>query len=640
MAQYDLVVRGGTIIDGTQLPRFKGDVGIKDGLIARIGRIPAGAGERELPAEGLIVAPGFVDLHTHYDAQIHWDPYCTISGWHGVTSVVLGNCGFGFAPCHPQDRERSLLMMTRNEQIPYDSMKEGMPWNWITFPEWLENLQRIPKGVNIVSFVPVSPLMVYVMGLEAAKSRPATKAEQKEMQRLLNEAMDAGALGFSVQRLGEHSLQADFDGTPMPTDCMADEDVLVLADVLRERGEGFIQITQAQGGDPVRSGDAVKSADRAFLETLAERSQRPVLHNVIAASDDRPEFHKSEIEWVRDCNNRGLRIIGQGACVRTWFSFTLDLWNLYDHSPAWNELTQGTREERLTRMADPARRGQLKEEEPMLASIGEQTRPKNLTIVRVPDGNADLGKYVGRKLSDIAEDEGKDPVDAMLDIAVAGNLDVEFRGGGRHQHQPGHGGGADAGPVHRRRRFRRRCAREVLHRRVVHDGPPDVAGAGYGQADARGSALPPELPAGAGGGLLGPGVPEGGRPRGHRGVRPREPEACSGVGLRDRTGLPRQRVAPRAARARLPVGDGQRYDHVRGRRVHGRHAGAAAAEPTDSSAPGKARRWPPADRSRERAAARRRCRPHAGGPHATGLEQRLQACAVGVSRQRNSQRDR
>ena len=429
MAQYDLVVRGGTIIDGTQLPRFKGDVGIKDGLIAKIGRIPVGAGARELPAEGHIVAPGFVDLHTHYDAQIHWDPYCTISGWHGVTSVVLGNCGFGFAPCHPRDRERSLLMMTRNEQIPYHSMKEGMAWNWITFPEWLENLQRIPKGVNVVSFVPVSPLMVYVMGLEAAKSRPATQAEQQEMQRLLHEAMDAGALGFSVQRLGEHSLQADFDGTPMPTDCMADEDVLVLADVLRERGEGFIQITQAQGGDPVRSGDAVKSADRAFLETLAERAERPVLHNLIAANDDRPEFHKGEIEWVHDCNDRGLRIIGQGSNVRTWFSFTLDLWNLYDYSPAWNELTQGAREERLTKMADPARRGQLKEEEPMLASVGEQTRPKNLTIVRVPDGNVDLGKYVGRKLSEIAEDEGKDPVDVMLDIAVAGNLDVEFRGG-------------------------------------------------------------------------------------------------------------------------------------------------------------------------------------------------------------------
>ena len=429
MAQYDLVVRGGTIVDGTQLPRFKGDVGIRDGVIAKIGRIPAGAGARELQAEGLIVAPGFVDLHTHYDAQIHWDPYCTISGWHGVTSVVLGNCGFGFAPCHPQDRERSLLMMTRTEQIPYDSMKEGMPWNWVTFPEWLENLKRIPKGVNVVSFVPVSPLMVYVMGLEAAKSRPATPAEQKEMQRLLHEAMDAGALGFSVQRLGEHSLQADYDGTPMPTDTMADEDVLVLADVLRERGEGFIQITQAQGGDPVRSGGAVKSADRAFLETLAERAQRPVLHNAIAAFDDRPEFHRGETDWIRSCNDRGLRIIGQGANVRTWFSFTLDLWNLYDYSPAWNELTQGNREERLTKMADPARRDQLKEEEPKLASIGEQTRPKNLTIVRVPDGNADLGKYVGRNLSDIAEDEGKDPVDAMLDIAVAGNLDVEFRGG-------------------------------------------------------------------------------------------------------------------------------------------------------------------------------------------------------------------
>ena len=587
MAQYDLVVRGGTIIDGTQLPRFKGDVGIKDGLIARIGRIPAGAGERELPAEGLIVAPGFVDLHTHYDAQIHWDPYCTISGWHGVTSVVLGNCGFGFAPCHPQDRERSLLMMTRNEQIPYDSMKEGMPWNWITFPEWLENLQRIPKGVNVVSFVPVSPLMVYVMGLEAAKSRPATKAEQKEMQRLLNEAMDAGALGFSVQRLGEHSLQADFDGTPMPTDCMADEDVLVLADVLRERGEGFIQITQAQGGDPVRSGDAVKSADRAFLETLAERSQRPVLHNLIAARDDRPEFHKGEIEWVRDCNDRGLRIIGQGSNVRTWFSFTLDLWNLYDYSPAWNQLTQGTREERLTKMADPARRGQLKEEEPMLASVGEQTRPKNLTIVRVPDGNVDLGKYVGCKLSDIAEDEGKDPVDAMLDIAVAGNLDVEFRGGDATSSNPDLVG---------------ELMRDPFIVAGVSDGGAHVkffTGGSYttdlltwlvrdtGKLTLEGSALPPELPAGAGGGLLGPGVPEGGRPRGHRGVRPREPEACSGVGLRDRTRLPRQRVAPRAARARLPVGDGQRYDHVRGRRVHGRHAGAVAAEPADPQRPGK-----------------------------------------------------
>jgi N-acyl-D-aspartate/D-glutamate deacylase len=428
MTQLDTVIRGGTVIDGTRLPRVRADVGIQSGRIVKIGRIPGGAGARELDARGLVVAPGFVDLHTHYDAQIHWDPYCTISGWHGVTSVVLGNCGFGFAPVKPADRDRSLLMMTRTEQIPYESMKAGMKWNWVTFPEWLDNLQRIPKGVNVVSYVPVSPLMVYVMGLEAAKSRPATKGEQAEMQRLLDEAMDAGACGFSIQRLGKNSLQADYDGTPMPTDCMADEDILALADVLRRRDEGFIQITQAEGGDPVRSGDAIKSRDRAFLEALAERAQRPILHNAIAAIDDRPLFHKSELEWVHECNERGLRIFGQGANVRTWFSFTMELWNLYDYSPAWNHATQGAIEERRRKLSDPELRPKLREEEPMLASIGEQTRPGNLTITQVP-GHPELEKYVGRLVRDIAREEGKHVVDAMLDIAVAGDLRVEFRGG-------------------------------------------------------------------------------------------------------------------------------------------------------------------------------------------------------------------
>ncbi len=184
--EYDIIVRGGTVVDGTRLPRYRADVGIRGGRVIKLGRIAATAtAERVLDATGCIVAPGFVDLHTHYDAQIHWDPYCTISGWHGVTSVVLGNCGFGFAPVKPADRDRALMMMTRTEQIPYESMKAGMPWKWESLPEWLDNLDALPKGVNVVSYVPVSPLMVYVMGLEAAKSRPATPAERAEMQRLL-----------------------------------------------------------------------------------------------------------------------------------------------------------------------------------------------------------------------------------------------------------------------------------------------------------------------------------------------------------------------------------------------------------------------------------------------------------------------
>jgi N-acyl-D-amino-acid deacylase len=424
--EYDLVIRNGTVVDGTRLPRFRADVGIKDGRIKKIGRIAGGEAKRELDAKDCIVAPGFVDLHTHYDAQIHWDPYCTISGWHGVTSLVLGNCGFGFAPVKPADRERCLLMMTRTEQIPYESMKQGMKWRWETFPEWLDNLQRLPKGVNVVSYVPVSPLMVYVMGLEAAKSRPATPAERKEMQRLLNEAMDAGACGFSIQRLGRHSVQADVDGTPMPTDCMADEDVLALAEVLRDRDEGFIQITQAQDGDPVHESADARGHDRKFLERLAEVAQRPILHNIVVALDDTPDFHLKEQAWVRDCNARGLRIFGQGVNVRTWFNFTLEHWNLYDSSPAWNEATQGTVEEKLQKLSDPDTRKRMRDEYAMLESIGHGSIPENLTVVAAP-GYPELAKYIGRRIGEIAKETGKHPNDAMVDIAVEGGLKVEFR---------------------------------------------------------------------------------------------------------------------------------------------------------------------------------------------------------------------
>ena len=240
--------------------------------------------------------------------------------------------------------------------------------------------------------------------------------------------MDAGACGFSIQRLGAHSLQADFDGTPMPTDCMADEDVLALAEVLRDRDEGFIQITQAQGGDPIHEGDEIRSRDRAFLEKLAEVAQRPILHNAIAVLDDVPNFHTSELDWVHDCNERGLRIYGQGANVRTWFSFSLEHWNLYDSSPAWNHATQGNREDKLQKLSDPAIREQMRAEYKMLLSIGGGSIPENLTVATTP-GHPELEKYVGRKISDIAKEEGKHPNDAMLDLAVAGDLKVVFRSG-------------------------------------------------------------------------------------------------------------------------------------------------------------------------------------------------------------------
>ncbi|HIF10065.1 MAG TPA: hypothetical protein EYQ81_09620, partial [Sneathiellales bacterium] len=243
MALFDTIIKGGTIVEGTGLPRFIGDIGIKDGHIAKIGKLDAQDADEVLNAEGLIVAPGFVDLHTHYDAQLHWDPYCTISGWHGVTSVAVGNCGFGFAPARPEMRERLFLMMTRTEQIPYDSMVEGigLDWDWESLPEWMDHLERQPKGVNILNYVPLNPLMIYVMGLERAKSgEPATKEEQAEMMRLVDEAMDAGMMGIAAQRLGDKTVQADYDGTPMPTQSdivaagvITNEDLWALAHYVR-----------------------------------------------------------------------------------------------------------------------------------------------------------------------------------------------------------------------------------------------------------------------------------------------------------------------------------------------------------------------------------------------------------------------
>ena len=207
MPEYDLVIKDGMVIDGTRLPRYRGDIGVKDGKIAKIGRLQSHQGTKTLDAEGHMVVPGFIDLHTHYDAQLFWDPYLTISGWHGITSVVIGNCGFGFAPVQPEDQERAMRTMTRTEAIPYESMKAGMPWDWVTFPEFLDSVERTPKGLNILPYIPIAPLMVWVMGREEAKSgRMPTDDEHREMVRLLHEGMDAGGCGWSAQRFGEDSV--------------------------------------------------------------------------------------------------------------------------------------------------------------------------------------------------------------------------------------------------------------------------------------------------------------------------------------------------------------------------------------------------------------------------------------------------
>jgi N-acyl-D-aspartate/D-glutamate deacylase len=424
VADYDIHIQGGTIVDGTRVPRYQGDLWIKGGSVAQIGGRNDGTATETIDATGQIVAPGFVDLHTHYDAQIRWDPWCTISGWHGVTSVVLGNCGFGFAPVKPDFRDRSMLTMTRTEAIPYETMKQGMEWEWETIPEYLDSLEAAAKGVNCIQYMPTASLMTYVMGLEAAKTRPANDVERKEMQRLLHEGMDAGLCGFSIQRLGRNSTQADYDGTPMVTDTMVDDDILSLAEVLAERDEGFIQITQATG--------RIKR-DLAFVEKLAEVSRRPIIHNAIAPLRRNPDPHRKSLAWVDRCRERGLQVYGQCATVRSGFAFTLEHWNLYDFSSAWRELTTGTKEEKLAKMADPElredviRQSDEKAAQFKVLQAGLGGALPSLVIQGVNREDS-LQKYVGRSLGDIAAEEGKHVVEVMLDLSLEGDLNVEFLG--------------------------------------------------------------------------------------------------------------------------------------------------------------------------------------------------------------------
>jgi N-acyl-D-aspartate/D-glutamate deacylase len=427
MADMDIQIKGGTVVDGTRVPRFQSDVWIKDGKIAQIGGRAPGFAKKVIDADGQIVAPGFVDLHTHYDAQVRWDPYCTISGWHGVTSVVLGNCGFGFFPTKPDFQERSMLMMTRTEAIPYESMKKGMTWDWETIPQYMDSLERAPKGVNLIQYLPTTSLLVYVMGLDAAKTRPATEAERTKMRELFAEGLDAGLCGFSIQRLGPDSTQADFDGSPMVTDTMVDEDILNLARVLRDRDEGFIQITQATG--------KIKD-DLAFLERLAAEARRPILHNAIAPARHDPKVHQRSLAWLKRCRDKGLPIFGQTATMRTGFAFTLEHWNLYDASPAWRAVTTGTTEEKIKRMKDPALRAAIKREheaankklEVIQKGVGG---PIKHLIVQWANENPALEKYIGKNVGQIAAEEHKHEIDVMLDLSILGDLKVEFLGPNR-----------------------------------------------------------------------------------------------------------------------------------------------------------------------------------------------------------------
>ena len=417
MPSFDLVVKGGMIIDGSRSPRYRGDIGIKNGKIAEIGKLEAFDAVTALDASGMIVAPGFIDLHTHYDAQVFWDPYCSISGWHGVTSVVIGNCGFGFAPVRPEQRERAMLTMTRLESIPYASMKAGLPWDWVSFPQFLDSLERTPKGVNLMACVPLGPLITWVMGSpEEAKLRTPTAAEEREIVRLFKEAMDAGGCGWSAQRLppdGPGCLQRDYDGTPMVTDVMGDQTCRNLASELGRRNSGFMQLTMA-------TADSVH--DLGEIEVLAELSRRPMLYQALMAFDREPQIHRFLVAWLDQCHAKGLRVYPQAHTDTTGFTFTLADWNLFDDSDSWREATMGNSQERLMKLKDPARRAKLKD-----YANGQRLLTGELENFVIETVYTTRYKHLeGSTLREASNKIDAHIIDTMLEIATADELRTVF----------------------------------------------------------------------------------------------------------------------------------------------------------------------------------------------------------------------
>src|SRR5712672_2055342 len=275
---YDLVIKNGTVVDGTGAKRYRADVAIANGKVAEIGKVTEGA-KRTIDADGLVVAPGFLDPHTHYDAQICWDGATTPSSWHGVTSVVMGNCGVGIAPCRPQAREIAMRDLVNVEAIPFEVLDAGITWDWESFPQYLDAAARRKPSLNLAFLAPLTPFRHYIMG-EASMERAATAAETASIKSLLGEAMDAGAFGFSSTILNQH---LGFEGRPLACRNASREELKAYANALRERGKGAIEIALT------RQIAVLEDDGLELLELLIEESARPVTFIAMFDRDDLPE---------------------------------------------------------------------------------------------------------------------------------------------------------------------------------------------------------------------------------------------------------------------------------------------------------------------------------------------------------------
>jgi len=406
----DLVLRGGTVCDGTGAPPRTADVAIDGGQIMEVGRVTAQA-RRVLDVVGLVVAPGFVDVHTHYDAQITWDPLCTPSCWHGVTTVVLGNCGFSLAPCRSRDRDRLLRMLEHVEGMPLQSLRAGIRWSWESVPEYLDMLRATRLGLNVGALAGHSALRVFVMG-EAAYDRPATDHEIARMQSLVREAMAAGALGFATSRSTGHVGEG---GRPVPSRRATRDELRALAIAMAASGRGVIEITPETF--------PIDADELSFLQDLTVETGRPVSFSAILDLPERDGVWEPVWSRLQAGRARGAHVVPQVSCRPMRFEFDLVTGCAsLDALPAWKRFREARDHAAL--LAEPEFRTAVRAQTLGRPDAPSSTRWATVVVEETRDP-AHL-RFAGRTLADVAAARGGDVIDALFDLALADDLGTRF----------------------------------------------------------------------------------------------------------------------------------------------------------------------------------------------------------------------
>jgi len=396
---HDLVIRSGTVVDGTGAPPVVADVAVDEGRVTAVGKVD-GQGHREVDADGLLVTPGWVDIHTHYDGQVTWDPDVTPSNWHGVTTVVMGNCGVGFAPVRPGAQTFLIELMEGVEDIPGTALHEGIDWQWESFPEYLDALDRQPRALDIAAQVPHAAVRAYVMGDRAHED--ATPADIEAMAALVGDGLTAGAAGFTTSRTILHSSKHGL----VPGTSAATDELIAISDALGEVGHGVVEIV---------SDDPAGATERAWMVEVARRTGATVTYT-LAQTPFNPEGYRGALADADALAGEGLRIVPQVSCRPTGMLFGLQssLHPFITH-PAYRAVAGLPLAERVARLRQPELRAQLLSEQPgtenaiarALMSRWEQIFPLGDPPDYEPSGD--------RSVAAVAAREGRTPDDVVLD---------------------------------------------------------------------------------------------------------------------------------------------------------------------------------------------------------------------------------